>query len=135
MHWPWLVRGELGQVEIHHAERRSMGFGLRLGRNFDRQGFACLDLGLSVSTADEAYLSLDAGVELRPMPRSRVTPFLGARAGFIGESEFSGIVLQGGAGLHCTLTPRAGLRLAIYRGTHGGQMGPHLLTGGVEVRF
>lgn len=94
-----------------------------------------LDLGLSLSLADEGFLSLDAGLELRPTPRSRVTPFAGARAGLIAESEYAGTVFQGGAGVDFNPGHSIGLRFAIYRGTHGGASGPHLITGGVEFRF
>jgi hypothetical protein len=126
----WILSAEAGGTRIHSDDRSQAG-ALRLQREIGSRGIVRAQLGLAVA----AYQALDAGLELHPWPRARVSPFVGAGGGYMVEDEFEGGFLRGTAGLEARLSARGALRLAVQAGTHDGDAGPHLLTIGIGWRF
>lgn len=130
---PWYVRFELGSAEIHRAETDGVWVGGRLGRRLGERGTLRVDGGITWSDADEGFAALDLGLELRPLPRGRVTPVLGAGVGILGEPEFTGEVLRAFVGLDVRLGPRLAVRAAVQRAQHGGEQGPDILYGALAL--
>ncbi len=135
---PWSLGLQVGRSQIH---RQDLDHGGRIvawsfGRDIDRRGLTRwrVELGTSHSLG-ESFAFLRAAPELRLFPRSPVTPFGTASAGFVTESEYCGPAFTAGGGLVAALGPRVALRGEITRGTHGGEPGPHALTAGVELRL
>ena len=132
---PWLVRVEVGRAEIHRSESTGWVAGLRLGRDLGAKRNLRVEGGIVASAADEDFIALDTSLELRPVPKAAVSPFVGAAAGLMVEPEYGGTVFRAGAGFDLNFTARNCLRLSLYRGTHGGAGGPHLITVGLGLRF
>lgn len=59
------LRFEVGQADIHRGSSTGGAVALRIGRRLERSGAARLDLGASYSGADEGFVTLEVGVELR----------------------------------------------------------------------
>ena len=127
----WTLSAEAGRSRIHDNGVDTWVGALRLHRSIGA-GVLRLQLGAAVSS----YGALDAGLEVHPWPRARVSPFLGAGGGYITEEEeWEGGFLRATAGMEAKLSSRAVLRLAVQAGTHDGQSGPHVATLGVGFRF
>ena len=126
-------RLEAGKAEIHSASNTGGMLGLRFARRLGDGGVVRTELGASYSSADENYFALDAGAEVRPLARYRVTPALGVGAGFIVEPEFRGELLRGTVALDTELSAHLALRIGAQLGYHGGERGPHSLFLGVEI--
>lgn len=126
----WALWAEGGGARIHDDDQAGAG-ALRLQRDLDSRGVFRLQAGLVLSL----YGAVDLGVEVHPLPRSRVSPFFGAGFGLMGEEDYGGTFFRGTAGLQVMLTRSVFLRSAVQAGTHGGQAGPHLATIGIGWRF
>ncbi|MGH7673829.1 MAG: hypothetical protein ACREMV_01040 [Gemmatimonadales bacterium] len=130
---PWHVRFELGSAEIHSSERDGAWLGGRVGRRLDGRGVVRLDGGITWSSADEGFATLELGLELRPLPRAVVTPVLGVGVGVLAEPEFTGEELRAFAGLDVRVGAQLTLRAAVQRAEHGGEEGPNVLFGGFQL--
>jgi len=128
------VRLEVGRAEIHRASSTGAIIGLHLGRRADAAGIARLELGASYSGADEGYVALEVGGELRPLAKGRITPLLGVGAGVLLEPEFSGEMVRGTLALEAEVSVRVALRLGAQLGQHGGARGPNTIFIGIETR-
>jgi hypothetical protein len=128
------IRVELGQAEIHRPSGTGAEVALRVGRRLEPSGLARVDLGTSYSGADEGYVTLDVGLELRPLAATRGTPVVGVGAGLLVEPEFSGTVLRAGVALEVEVTIRTALRVGYQAAGHGGEMGPRVWFVGLERR-
>ena len=95
---PWTARFQAGSATIHEWGESGAWGEARVGRSFVG-GVLSADLGLAVSSADEGYGSLTAGLEVLPFPRAVVSPFARAEAGVLGEPEYGGYVAGIGGGL------------------------------------
>ena len=94
------------------------------------------DLGLAVSSADEGYGSLTAGLEVLPFPRAVVSPFARAEVGAAGRAG----VLQAtwpasAAASSVRLNEQISLRGGASWGTHGDVKGPVVYSGGLQLRW
>lgn len=121
---------EAGRSRIHDNGVATWVGALRLHRTIGAGV-----LRLQVGAAASSYGALDAGLEVHPWPRARVSPFLGAGGGLMSEEDYVGGFLRATAGMEAKLSPRAVLRLAVQAGTHDGQAGPHSATIGFGLRF
>jgi hypothetical protein len=92
-------------------------------------------VGLALSSADEGYLSLTAGLEALPFPRAVVSPFARVEAGVLAEPEFGGYVAGVGGGLSIRLNDRLSLRGGASWGVHGDVEGPVVYYGGFQLRW
>ena len=110
------------------------GIGLRLGRRADAEGIARLELGASYSGADEGYVALDVGGELRPLAKGRFTPIVGVGVGVLGEPDLTGEMLRGTLALEVEVSVRVAIRLGAQLGQHGGARGPNTIFIGIESR-
>jgi hypothetical protein len=128
------VRIESGQSEIHRPSRTGAAVALRAGRPLERTGVVRVELGATVSGADEGYVTAELGLELRPFAAARVTPVVGAGAGILAEPEFSGSVLRGTVAVEVELTTRTAARVGYQAAGHGGERGPNVWFVGFEVR-
>jgi hypothetical protein len=131
---PWIARVQAGSATIHEWGKGGVWGEALIGRSFVG-GVLSADLGLAVSSSDEGYASLTAGLEVLPFPRAVVSPFARAEAGVLGEPEYSGYVASIGGGLAVRLTDRLSLRGGATWGTHGGVNGPAVYYGGLELRW
>jgi hypothetical protein len=131
----WHATVQAGSARIHGWDKRGGWLEARLGRVLFPSGIASADLGVGSSKSGEGFFSLTAGVELRPLLRARVTPFVRAEIGLLGEPEFAGYVAGLGGGLAVSLGPRLVLRGGAAWNVHGGETGPVTYYGGVQVRF
>ena len=129
------VRLEVGRAEIHRASSSGAAVALRVGSTVRRSGTVRMDLGASYSGADLAYLTLEAGVELRPLPAARLTPVARVGAGLLAEKGFGGPVLCLGVALEAELSARTALRLGYQLAEHGGARGPNVWFAGLEARL
>ena len=68
---PWMARFQAGSSTIHEWGRSGVWGEARFGRSFVG-GVLSADLGLAVSSADEGYGTLTAGLEVLPFPRAVV---------------------------------------------------------------
>lgn len=128
----WTVSVEAGRTRLHDNDVDAWVGALRVHRGIGASGVLRLQLGAVASS----YGALDAGLEVHPWPRGRVSPFLGAGGGYMTEEEeFDGGFLRATAGMEVKLSPKAVLRLAVQAGTHDGQAGPHQATLGFGLRF
>jgi hypothetical protein len=127
-------RIEAGRADIHRASSTGMVAALRLGRRADSLGVLRIDLGASYSGADEGYLTVEFGAEVRPLARARVTPVLGVGVGLLSEPEFTGEIVRGTLALEVEVASGVAVRLGGQLGRHGGQRGPNVLFGGLELR-
>jgi hypothetical protein len=128
----WTLSAEAGPSRLHENGVTTWVGALRLHRSLGAAGVLRLQLGAAAS----GYGTLDAGLEVHPWSRARVSPFLGAGAGYITEeSEYEGPFVRGTVGIEAKLSPRVVLRLAVQAGTHDGQAGPHAATIGIGWRF
>ena len=93
------------------------------------------DLGLAVSSADEGYGTLTAGLEVLPFRRAVVSPFARAEVGVLGEPEYSGYVAAVGGGLSLRLNETISLRGGASWGIRGGVEGPMLYYGRLQLRW
>ncbi|HET9315935.1 MAG TPA: hypothetical protein VFQ51_10115 [Vicinamibacteria bacterium] len=126
----WALWGEGGWTRIHDDDRAGVG-ALRLQRDLDSRRMFRVQAGLVLSL----YGAVDLGVEAHPWPGSRVSPFVGAGLGLMGEEDYGGPFFRGTAGLQVMLSRSVLLRGAVQAGTHDGQAGPHLATIGLGWRF
>ncbi|MBW3554061.1 MAG: hypothetical protein KY466_11145 [Gemmatimonadetes bacterium] len=130
----WRLRLEGGQTEIHRGTAAGGILGAVFGRAIG-EGHVQIELGLAAGSADEGFLALTAGPELRLFPHGRITPIGTVQVGLLAEAEYVGAGASVGAGLLVRPTPALAFRGAVTRGTHGGQRGPHAIVLGVEVSF
>jgi hypothetical protein len=131
---PWVARFQAGGSTIHEWGRSGVWGEARVGRAFVG-GVLSADLGLAVSSSDEGYGSLTAGLEVLPFPRAVVSPFARAEVGVLGEPEYVGYVAAIGGGLSLRLNRRISLRGGASWGTHGDVEGPVVYSGGLELRW
>ena len=131
---PWLARFQAGSSTIHEWGRSGAWFEGRVGRSF-AGGVLSADLGLAVSSSDEGYVSLTAGLEVLPFPRAVVSPFARAEVGALGEPEYLGYVAAIGGGLSLRLNQTISLRAGASWGTHGDVEGPVVYSGGLQLRW
>lgn len=128
----WTLSAEAGRSRLHDDGVETWAVALRVQRSIGPAGVLRLQLGAVAS----GYGALDAGLEVHPWPRARVSPFLGAGGGYMSEEdEFDGGFLRATVGMEAKLSSRAVLRLAVQAGTHDGQAGPHIATVGLGFRF
>ena len=130
----WTARLEAGQTDIHRATSSGGLLGAVLGRRIG-DGHVRLELGLAGGSADEGFVLLSGGPELRLFPHGRITPVGAVRVGLLAEPEHLGAAASVGAGLLVRPAPMLALRGAVTRGTHDGTRGPHAIVLGVEVSF
>lgn len=128
------LRVEAGRADIHRSSSTGVMFTLRLARRIDRGGIARLEVGASYSAADEGYLTLEMGGELRPFTSGPLTPVVGVGIGLLTEPEFTGELVRGTLALEIQVSPRTAVRLGAQVGQHGGARGPNAYFGAVEVR-
>ena len=128
----WFARFAAGSTRLHEYNDQSAWFESRVGRGFGRQ-FVSLDVGFAGCAA--GFGSLTSGLEFKPIPQARVSPYARVEAGVLGESDFGGGVYGIGAGIALRLQPRAGLRFGTALNSHGGQRGPVSFYGGFEFRW
>ena len=128
---PWTTRFQAGSSTIHEWGKSGVWGEARIGRSFVG-GVLSADLGLAVSSSDEGYGSLTAGLEVLPFPRAVVSPFARAEAGVLGEPEYSGYVAGIGGGLSVRLREETSLRGGASWGTHGDVKGPVVYYGGLQ---
>ena len=126
-------RLEFGQAEIHRASGTGPWAALRIGRRLGTGDVARLELGASTSGADEGFLTLELGAELR-LTVGRAALFVGPGAGLLIEPEFAGPVFRLAAGAELRVADRAALRAGAQAGRHGGTRGPNLVFAGIELR-
>ena len=131
---PWVARFQAGSSTIHEWGPGGVWGEARFGRSFVG-GVLSADLGLAVSSSDEAYGSLTAGLEVLPFPRAVVSPFARAEVGLLAEPEYSGYVASVGGGLSVRLNETMSLRGGASWGTHGDVKGPVVYSGGIELRW
>jgi len=131
---PWYGKIEMGRAEIHVHGAEGSWLAIRLGRRLDESGYAWLDLGFTRAGADGGFGTLELGIELQPLPRAVVTPFLGLGGGILGESEFTGTMGRASLGVDARLQRNISLRVGIQGASHGGEPGPNVIFGGCEVR-
>ncbi len=130
---PWFLRVEAGQAEPHNWSDKGGWLGIRVARQVDQTGYLRFDAGIAYSSADENFLTLELGLEAKPLPLAVFTPFIGASVGLLTEPEFGGEVFRVVFGV--AVNPRARaprLRFGVQRGRHGGVSGPHVFFGGIE---
>jgi hypothetical protein len=132
---PWFIEAEFGRADIHDREAEGNWLAVRVGRRLDASGYARLGLGYTTSSADGGFGTLELGIELQPLPRTVVTPFLGLGAGFLGESDFFGTMVRVTLGVDVRLQRHISIRGGIQRGSHGGEPGPNVIFGGVDFRI
>lgn len=128
----WRVRLEAGQTDIHRGTAAGGIMGAVFGRAMG-EGHVQIELGLAVGSADEGFLTVSAGPELRLFPNGRITPIGAVRVALLAEPEYVGAGASVGAGLLVRPAPELAFRGAITRGTHGGRRGPNAIVLGVEV--
>lgn len=96
----WKIRLEGGRTEIHRATSTGGLLGAVLGRGIG-EGHVQIELGLAGGDADEGFLVLSAGPELRLFPHGRITPVGAVQVGLLAEPEYVGAAASVGAGLSC----------------------------------
>ena len=128
----WTVRLEAARTEIHRAPSTGGLLGAVVGRRIG-DGRLRMEVALAGGSADEGFMLLSAGPELRLFPHSRITPVGAVRVGLLAEPEYFGAAASVAAGLLVRPATGLALRGAVTRGTHGGQPGPHAIVLGVEV--
>jgi hypothetical protein len=69
-----------------------------------------------------------------PWARAWITPVVGVGLGLLTEPEFTGEIIRGTLALELEVSNRLALRVGGQLGRHGGQRGPHVLFGGLELR-
>ena len=126
---------QVGSARTHEWDRSASWMEARGGWVFLPSGVAAADLGLGWGQSGEGFLSLTAGLELRPWPRARLSPFLRGEVGLFGEPEYSGYVAGLGGGLALRLGSRWSLRAGAAWNAHGGATGPVTYYGGLQARF
>jgi hypothetical protein len=131
---PWVARVQAGGASIHEWGASGIWAEARVGRSFVGGVFST-DFGLAVSSSDEGYGSLTAGLEVLPFPRAVVSPFARAEMGVLGEPEYSGYVAGVGGGLSVRLSERLSLRGGASWGLHGDIEGPVVYYGGLQLRW
>ena len=131
---PWVARFQAGSSTIHEGGRSGLWGEARVGRSFVG-GTLSADLGLVVSSSDEGYGSLTAGLEVLPFPRAVVSPFARAEVGALGEPEYLGYVAAIAGGLSLRLNQTISLRAGASWGTHGDVEGPVVYSGGLQIRW
>ena len=131
----WSATVQAGSARIHPWDTRRAWFEARVGRDLFASGIASADLGVGFSGSGEGFFSLTAGAELRPLPKARVSPFVRAEIGLLGEPEYGGHVAGLGGGLAVSLGSRLVLRGGAAWNVHGGETGPVTYYGGLQSRF
>jgi hypothetical protein len=130
----WSVRTTFGSARIHKWDERADWFEVRVGRRI-RSGLASVDVGIGGSGAPSPFTSLTTGLEIQPWRQRQVSPFLRGEIGFLGESDFAGIVGGIGGGVIVRLSRRFGLRAGGALNSHGVTKGPVTSYGGIEYRW
>lgn len=128
----WSFGLEAGSAEIHQPGLASGVLGVGVDRRVG-SGLLRLQLRLRVSRADEGYVSLGAGPELRLLPDHWITPIAALHGGFLVEPEYAGTAAEVSGGLLLSPGGGLGVRATLSRGTHGGRMGPNSLLLAVEL--
>lgn len=131
----WSFRVEAGRAEIHRTTSTGGIYIGTLSREVGRSGILRFEGGLTLSGADEGFAALSAGVELRPLPEARITPYGKANAGLMWEPEYAGSIYTATVGLLLRVGDRTRILGAITRGTHGETYGPHSFSFGLERGF
>jgi hypothetical protein len=133
---PWLVRFQAGSAAIHGkpADRWIEG---RVGRSVAADGRVLADLGVAGSPADTGFTAVTAGLEVLPLPRAVLSPFVRGEVGLLVEwdGEYGGYVAGAGGGLALRLGERLGLRAGASWNVHGGQSSPTVYYGGLQYRW
>lgn len=131
----WSVRAEGGRSAMHSSDRTGGAWAVRVMRDFRSARFARLAFGVSSGAADEGFFALDLMMELAPLSRFPLTPVVALGGGLLGEPEWGGVFMQAAVGAELRVLPRLSVRGAQQWGSHGGQLGPHMTTVGVALRF
>lgn len=131
----WSFRVEAGRAEIHRETSTGGIYAGAFSREIVRSGIIRLEGGLTLSGADEGFGALSVGVELRPLPDARITPYGKANAGVMWEPEYGGSIYTATLGLFLRVGDRTRILGAITRGTHGATYGPHSFSFGLERGF
>jgi hypothetical protein len=131
---PWVARFQLGSARIHEWNDADTWGEIRVGRRF-AGGLLSADAGPSGSHSGEGYVGLNLGFEVLPLPRAVVSPYGRVEAGGLWEPE--GLYATGsvGGGLVLRLNDRLSLRGGASWAVHGGDEGPVVYAGGVELRW
>jgi hypothetical protein len=131
----WSVRAEAGQSALHSGSSDGGAAALRLAGHI-RSGVVRFVVGAAWGGADGGFRTLDAALELAPLPRWRLTPVGAIGVGGIVESDWSGAFVHLTGGLEVRISPRLQLRGALQAGNHGeNQLGPNLTTLGLALRL
>jgi len=130
----WSVRATFGSARIHSWDDRTSWMELRVGRSIGSR-MTSIDVGIGGAGSGAPFTSLTSGLELRPWPDSRVSPFVRGEVGMLGEGDFVGVVAGIGGGLILRLGSRVGLRTGAALNFHGGEKGPVTFGGGLEYRW
>lgn len=135
---PWVAQMSLGSSDIHDAPNQGIFAGARFGRGLGARRLFHVDLGYGLGKADAGFSTLTLGLEGRPFPSGRVTPYVRLESGWIFEGSERYVLVGAGAGLSVRLNPRLFVRAGALWCGHGfdeGAYGPSLYHAGVELRF
>ena len=130
----WSVRAIYGHTRLHPQDARTDWVDLRIGRTI-RSPMTSIDFGIAGSGSRGGFTSVTSGFELRPLPRTRISPFVRAEIGVLGESDFGGVVGGVGTGLFLHLHSGLGFRIGAAANVHGLTRGPVTYYGGLEYRW
>ena len=131
---PWVARVQLGRATIHEWDDADTWGEVRVGRRF-AGGLFTADVGPSGSHSGEGYVALTLGLEVLPLTRAVVSPYARIEAGGLWEPEGLYSTAGLGGGLVVRLSDRLSLRGGASWAVHGGEKGPVVYSGGVQLRW
>ena len=128
----WGLRAEYGSATIHEPDHVGWIGALATTRRTRFAEALLWDLRLSLSSGDETFMTLSAGLEVRgPWV---VSPVGTAHLGLLSEAEYAGPYIHAGLGVRAQLGRRLAVRGLRQLGWHT-EAGPHAWLMGVEWWF
>ena len=113
----WSVRATFGATRLQPRADRTGWAEVRFGRKIGSR-FTSIDVGIAASTSRPVFSSLTSGLEVRPWPLKRISPFVRGEFGLLAV-ESPELVGGVGGGIVLRLRSRLGLRVGAALNSHG----------------
>jgi len=130
----WFFGFEAGSCNMHLEDKPGWATVLRIGR-YTQDRIASFEGCYMRGYGDQKFESFELGLDLRAMPDSPFTPFVGLGIGTITSEDFTASMGYLVFGFDVKVSRANRIRITVQRASHEGRSGPNLITLGIEHRL